>query len=332
MQDIIDKVIPFIIANQEANGSFPTWESYPVVNPAAGWTQLPDPSPFITANILFALIQVNDPRLKPVVEKGAKSLLTSKEGQGFWRFWPVKSRQHPLPLDMDDTCIALAVLNRCGYNFDVAKVLLNNKNAEGYFETWLRPRLNTFFISPVVAYNFYQDYLIARSTHRLKYFDYDDKEPAIAANALLYLGENPQTEACIAQIIREVTTGAMPRKFYDDDIVIYYHISRAYVNGIKGFKALGSVMAENIRARFTGNEDNDMLRAMAANVLLGYGLEIAFAEKLLLSITAGKSFPDRWVTDAYFCSNDKNFLAGSPVLTAAVFAEACAKFNRNKQA
>ena len=135
MQPFIDKVLPFIIAQQENAGGFPTYESYPVVNPAAGWTRLPDPSPFITANILFALMQVNDPRLKNVIERGAKSLLASKEGAGFWRFWPVKSKQHPLPLDMDDTCIALAVLERCGYNFNNRNILLNNQNAEGYFET-----------------------------------------------------------------------------------------------------------------------------------------------------------------------------------------------------
>jgi hypothetical protein len=330
MQDLIDKVIPFIIAQQESDGSFPTWESYPVVNPAAGWTLLPDPSPFITANILFSLTQLNDPRLKKTVAKGAESLLASKEGQGFWRFWPVKSKQHPLPLDMDDTCIALSVLNRCGYDFNVRSVLLNNQNAYGYFETWLQPRLSTLLISPDIAYSFFKDYLLARPTHKLKYFAYNDKEPAIAANALLYLGENDQTKACIDRIIQEVTTGAMPRKFYDDDIVIYFHIARAYANGVHSFKELGPIMAENIRNRFAGDNENDMLRAMAANILLDYKLELALAKHLLQSIASGKSFPDKWVTDAYFCSNDKNFLAGSPDLTAAVFVEACAKLNRLK--
>ena len=332
MQAFIDRVIPFIISQQESTGGFPTWESYPVVNPAAGWTHLPDPSPFITANILFALIQVNDLRLNDVIARGAKSLLSSKEGKGFWRFWPVKSKQHPLPLDMDDTCIALSVLERCGYHFNNRNILLNNQNTDGYFETWLRPRLSTLFLSPLVTFDFFNDYLLARPTHKLGYFAYSDHEPAIAANALLYLGENGKTNSCIKQIIREVRSGDMPKKFYDDEVVIYYHISRAFANGIQSFIELGPVMAERICNRFKKNMacKNELMCAMAANVLLDHGLEIDFAEQLLNHIAGSDCFPDQWITDAYFCSNDKNFLAGSPALTASVFVEGCAKLNRHK--
>ncbi len=327
----IDRVISYIAAQQESNGSFATYEAYPVVNPRAGWTLLPDPSPFITANILFALIQVNDPRLKPVIERGANNLLKSKEGAGFWRFWPVKSKQHPLPPDLDDTSIALSVLARCGYHFNNRNILLSNVSKDGYFETWFRPRWANFFTSPVATYRFVNDYFLARPTHKLKYFAYGDKEPAIAANALLYLGENEQTQPCIKQIVTEVKTGAMPRKFYDDDVVIYYHLSRAHANGIKSFKEIGNTIAQKLLQRFTTSEENVFLRCMAANILLDFGLELKLAEDLLLSVANSEYYPDKWVTDAYFCSNDKNFLAGSPALTAAVFAEGCAKLNRIKQ-
>ena len=89
-----EPVIQFILSQQEPDGSFPTYESYPVVNPTAGWTRLPDPSPFITANILCSLLQVNDTRLDAAIQRGAQSLIASKESAGFWRFWPVKSKQH----------------------------------------------------------------------------------------------------------------------------------------------------------------------------------------------------------------------------------------------
>lgn len=332
MQEVIDRVIPFIKAQQESNGSFPTYESYPVVNPAAGWTKLPDPSPFITANILFSLIQLSDPRLKSVIEKGAQNLLTSKEGKGFWRFWPVKSRQHTLPLDMDDTSIVSAVLDRCGYNIDNEMILLANQNANGRFETWLRPRITNVVISPSTAYGFFKDYLLARPTQKLKYFSYQDYEPAIEANALLYLGEGAGTDECVNHIMDEVESAAIPKKFYDDDVVVYFHISRAYVNGIKSFKKVGPVIAKRIWDRFdkSSNRENDLMMAMAANILLDYGVEIELAGKLLVSITEGTSYPDKWITHPYFCSNDKNFLAGSPALTAAVFMEACCKFTRNR--
>jgi hypothetical protein len=332
MKKKMEPVVQFIISQQESDGSFPTYESYPLANPDAGWTKLTDSSPFITANILFSLMQLNDTRLDGPIQKAAKNLLASKEGKGFWRFWPVKSKQHPVPLDMDDTCIVSFVLARCGYHFENAKTLLNNKNREGYFETWLRPRLGNLLISPSVACRFFIDYRLAWPTLKLGHFAFNDKEPAVAANALLYLGENEQTKACIDQIIKEVIIAAIPKQFYDDDVVVYYHIARAYVNGVPGFRDIGPVMADRIcrRFRFDSMAGNEMLCAMAANVLLDYNLEIQFAEKLLGLIAAGKSYPDKWSSHAYFCSKDREFISGSPGLTAAIFVEACAKLDRYK--
>ena len=332
MEKKIDPVIQFVISQQESDGGFPTYESYPVVNPAAGWTKLPDASPFITANILFSLIQLRDAQLDAAISKGAKSLASLKEGKGFWRFWPVKSKQHPVPLDMDDTCIVRFVLSRCGYNDYAKDILLNNKNAEGYFETWLGPRVSNFPISPTIAFAFVLDYFIARPTLKLKHFTYKDKEPAVAANALLYLGENAGTQACINQVILEITSGKIPLQFYDDEIVVYYHIARAFKNGISSFEKLGTIMAERICARFETSlhENNNMLWAMAANVLFDYNRDIELAEKMIDRIMNGNAYPDKWGCHPYFCSKDRNFLSGSPGLTAAVFAEACSKLNSHK--
>ena len=332
MENIIDPVIRFILSHQEANGSFPTYESYPVVNPSAGWTKLPDSSPFITANILFALLQLNDARQEESIQRAAQSLIAVQENNGFWRFWPVKSKQHPVPLDMDDTCIVRYVLARCGYTYNNAAILLNNQNAEGYFETWLKPRISNFAISPSIAFAFIKDYWVALPTLKLGHFTYHDKEPAVAANAVLYLGENKNTKACIDLILQEVISGTIPQQFYDDEIVVYYHISRAYVNGISGFEQLGPVIAERIFARLgnLSDVDDEMLWSMAANVLLDYKLHIELAKKMLGLITEGRSYPDKWLSHPYFCSKDRNFLSGSPDLTAAVFIEACAKLSRLK--
>src|ERR1039458_853714 len=97
MKKKIEPVVQFIISQQESDGSFSTYESYPLSNADAGWTKLPDASPFITANILFSLMQLNDVRLDGPIQKAVKSLLASKEGKGFWRFWPVKSKQDATP-------------------------------------------------------------------------------------------------------------------------------------------------------------------------------------------------------------------------------------------
>ena len=332
MNTWMEPVIQFILSQQEADGSFSTFESYPVVNPAAGWTRLPDPSPFIAANILCSLLYVKDARLDAAILRGAQNLIASKEGAGFWRFWPVKSRQHPVPLDMDDTCIVLYVLRACGFEFGNKEILLSNQSEDGYFETWLRPRWKHFFISPSITWGFIKDYRLASPTHQLKHFDYTDREPAVAANVLLYLGDNDRTKACIRQVITEVTSEKMSLQFYDDEMVVYYHIARAYSNGIRAFGEPADTIAERIRFRFGGisTVENEMLCAMAANVLLDFGKEPGLAAKLIGLIAEGDSYPDNWKTHAYFCSKDRNFLSGSPALTAAIFVEACTKLKSVK--
>ncbi len=332
MEKVIEPVIEFVLSLQEPGGGFPTYESYPIVNPDAGWTRLPDASPFITANVLFSLMQLNNTTaVSAAFEKGVQSLLTAKEGIGFWRFWPANSKQHPVPLDMDVTCIVLFVLNRCGHTFKSDKILLNNKSAGGYFETWLGPRISMWPF-PAVAFNFLKDYGRTKPTQKLGYFAFNDKEPAVAANVVLHLGENKKTQPCIDQIISEVKTGDISKQFYHHDIVVCYHISRAYANGVQGFKVLGPVIAAKICAYFNAGNivDDDMLCAMAANVLLNFNREIELAEKLIIHIASSKSYPDKWTSSSYFCSKDHNFFSGSPALSAGIFVEACANLNRYK--
>ena len=122
----------------------------------------------------------------------------------------------------------------------------------------------------------------------------------------------------------------MPKQFYLDDIVTYYHIARAFANGVQSFKELGPVITARIKNIFsdTGNIEDEMLRAMAANVLLNFNLEIELAKKLINDIVRSKSYPNKWYSSPYFCSKDHNFLSGSPVLTAALFVEASINLKR----
>ncbi len=114
----VNAVLEFIISRQNANGSFSTHERYPVVRPHEDWLILPDSSPFITANILCSLLSVNKPELKPVIDKGCSFLQSCMEHNGYWRFWPIMAKQHPIPLDMDDTSVASYVLEKAGMPVD----------------------------------------------------------------------------------------------------------------------------------------------------------------------------------------------------------------------
>ena len=318
------QVLDYILAAQNADGSFATYESYPVVNPQAGWTLLPDPSPFITANILYSLLQVKDNTTKLAIAKGAQNIRSLKQRGGYWRFWPLRSLQHPVPLDIDDTCLASYILQQCGRAVNNKNMLAQNKNADGYFQTWLTPRIKAAFINPLTTVGLMLDYFNAQPTRKLGHFAFTDYEPAVAANALLYLGQQ-HNETCIALIIEEVKANKMPLQFYNDEIVVYYHLARAYANGVTKLGEVKLLICQRLQTRFAqnNNTDNQLLTLMAANILLYFNSDKLLAHQLISSIYNSPTFPHNWQSHAYFCSKDRNFLAGSPQLTAALYVEAC---------
>ena len=324
----IAKALDFIVSRQNADGSFATYELYPIVMPDRDWTELPDPSPFISANILYSLMQAKNNLATGAIKKGVENLWASKERGGYWRFWPLKSKQHPVPFDMDDTCLCSFILEKNGYRLSNKSILLNNKNAAGYFKTWLTPNFKTAITNPVFSFGLAQDCIASMPTVRAGDFMFNDYEPAVAANALLYLGDNENTSNCLQLVIDEIQNNTMPLQFYADEIIVYYHIARAYVNGVKGLGVLKNIIVERLKNRFNSTNQNVLLTLMAANVLLDFNAEIILAEQLIDSVVANEMYPDQWKCVPYFASKNRNFLAGSPELTAALFVEACSKFNQ----
>lgn len=330
MEDSIDAVIDFIVSRQNADGSFSTYELYPVVKPNDDWSILPDSSPFITANILYSLMQAQNKLLAPVIKKGTESLWRQKERGEFWRFWPIKSRQHPVPLDIDDTSICSFVLERAGYKLNNKQVLLNNVNAAGYFKTWLAPNFKTAITSPLFSFQTWRDCIASIPTVKAEEFAFDDYEPAVAANALLYLGDNTTTLKCADLIIEEVQQNALRLQFYADEVIVYHFIARAYYNGAKSLEVLDKTIADRLKMRFEApaNTENVLLTLMAAIALLDFNTETALAKRLIQTVATNRMVPDKWKCVPYFASKNRNFLAGSPELTAALYIEAYSKMKR----
>lgn len=328
----LDKTIQFILAGQR-QGYFPTYEYYPVWKPQDGWTELPDSSPFIVSNLLYCLLEINDPRLNDAIDDGCKYLLRTMEHGGYFRFWPHIAKQHPIPLDMDDTSLSSYVLSKCNHALNNKQALLANVNSKGYLLTWLQPSLGLLFSQPVTAFSFALGCIHGIPTRLLRFLKYTDAEPAVAANGLLYLQQNGKTQACINAIIDEVESHNFPMQYYEDELVVYYHIARAYKHSVPAFAALKDTIAWRIQKRFAQGMDtaNELWRSMAAVTLLNFDTQHALAEVLLDSVANSGMCPDKWVSVPYFCSPNRNFLAGSPQYTAAVYAEAVAKLLRLKR-
>ncbi len=325
----IDSVIEFILVGQNEDGSFNTYELYPVVKPQDDWSKLADSSPFISANILHALMMTENPSIQSNIEKGGLNLLHHKERGDYWRFWPLKSKQHPVALDVDDTSICSFVLQKLGYKLNNKKVLSYNINEKGYFNTWIQPTWRILLSNPILYFGLVHDYNLSKPTVAAAEFSFDDYEPAVAANVLLYMGDNIQTRLCMQLIIEEIRNSKIKLEFYADEVIVYYHVARAFANGVEYLGTLSEVITSRIEKRFSKNQkiETNLHKALAASVLGYFQSSSLLASKLIeeISNTCGKN--NDWKCEPYFASKDRNFLAGSPELTAAFFVEACTIHN-----
>jgi hypothetical protein len=122
-------------------------------------------------------------------------------------------------------------------------------------------------------------------------------------------------------------------QFYSDEVMVYYHIARAYKNGVESFGQLKDIITQRLVKRFSLKlvDDQILLFMLAANILLDYETEIILAEEILDAVTRSKLYPAAWESIEYFSSENRNFLAGSPEFTASVFIQAISKLERLKK-
>ncbi len=327
--DFQNQLIQFIVLSQNSDGSFATFRINPKQEPQLKVKLIPDPSPFITANILFSLISTGDDKFSNVIDRGQGYLIKIGDS-GFWRFWPKITQSDIVPFDLDDTAICSFVLkNKIVY--DNQSIILKNTDSTGYFYTWLKPSLNLIVTKPFQSFLFSKAIIESFKTlFNKKSYNLKDKEPAVASNVLLYLGESEKTISCIEKVIFEIESNSFDLQFYEDEICLYYHVARAYKNGISSFKRLESIIANRVMEI---SKDKSTLtlfkKAMVINILYDFDLFLEEANEFLSQIINKNLNPSDFETDSYFCTKDRVFQAGSPALTAALLVEAIAKMNRN---
>ncbi len=309
-------LISTLSACQKPNGEFETYEI--ITDRYKDW-QYSGPSPFIHANILYCLQTVNIPEAKRMLARGYDFLHELMEYGGYWRFWSLESGHDKVPLDIDDTCVCSFVLRMANHSITRNRYrILKNMDSSGYFFTWIIPREFSWryfsFDAKLRCHMHKYHEAIEHGMLRL-----DDREPTVAANALLYLGENDRTIRCIDKIIDQVLNGHVYFQYYQHPSVLYYNISRAFANGVKRFGRLGEFIRREIKENNSRSKDNVFIKALNLCTLLNYGnTDLAVEVQELASLTQQdglKIYP-------YFNSKNLLFNAGSKILTAAVCLEA----------
>ena len=303
------------------NGEFPTYEYYPNTEELRpkGW-HITAPSPFVHANVVLSLINLKNIGLESVIVKGTEFIQSQKEYGDVWRFWQFGSAANNVPPDADDTAICSAVLESVGKKLENRKLLEANIEANGVLKTWISPKLSDFFMRPRLSYKWWREKQYYQPTVDANLFNLNDFELGVMANTLLYLGENSITKPSVELCIDLWKDNKGTNHFYNNDMVIAYHIARAYKRGIASFEKLSADILERIEIRFNTLSFPELLLA---------GLCIKYFK---LTTNMGNRIADRVKSSVveedfvfphfgYFTSKDRNYVAGSPMLLVCWFLE-----------
>jgi len=322
--------LDFVAKGQLSNGEFRTLLYFPGRS-ENGWIYS-GPSVFITACIGIALLDSTDGTATNVSQRAAGFVHSQMEKRGLWRFYPHNGLfRFNTPMDVDDTALASYLLKRCNIEFpDNRKLMLMQLDGNGAFLVWFLPRFR-YLATPSLFWS-----LCADLRHSLTTFfpmegrteapliRYDDHEHAVTANALLYLGKGPETQRSINHLTEDLLFApSFDQLFYPDMLFTYFHVSRAYREGIED---LGNLKARVVNHIAAMPSDADILcHAVALITLMNFGADIQSAMSHAHIIAAAphevlaSPFP-------YFCTKDRNMLGGSSELTCAFVYEALTLF------
>ncbi len=331
IQKKIAAILQFLINQQQVNGEFKSL-CFLTQQPQLGWFYS-GASPFLTSNILFSLLELKTKEAKQIIKKGTDFLISQKNSIGLWRYWNHNNgiMEHNVPCDLDDTCLVSFILEKESITaLNNKKYIYANRNEKGQFNTWFVPQLKLIKF-PLYYYWLKQDFKYAKGVFFPEHeplCDLEDNEPAVAAHALLYLGENKQTQKAIEAIIENVKDQNCRLEYYDNLAVVYYHLSRAYKYGVKGFALIKHKIQkdlEEINYQKLG-VDNYLQKVFAVLTLQNFNLtQSVIYEQLMHELIEDEMHKNGWKTYKYWTTKQRGFLAGSQELTAALYLEALQK-------
>ncbi len=331
-----DRGVTFLAARQLPSGQFPVEATI-----ESGQITTPDQSLFATTHILYSLDFVPGPLARDMIARGLVYFKAEMTSQGLCRYWNQDAEWGGrkisafIPADLDDTANVSYLLHRHGVPFpDNRPLMLLNRNRAGLYYTWLmlRPART---MSPRYWLGMLRELTVQRATLFWKTTEagYLDIDGVVNANALLYLGECPQTSAIIQWLIEIVRTGreANCDKWYRDAFSLYYALSRNYRAGVR---KLGVVVPE-ILARLheaAANSgqigENALQSALAVNTMLNLGVEAdaALVVRALDYLLETQSAGGSWPSAPYYYGGPKKAVSwGSPELTTGLCLEALAR-------
>jgi hypothetical protein len=154
---------------------------------------------------------------------------------------------------MDDTCCASFLLReRHSYSFrgENITLLLQNRNENGLFYTWLNP-------SPDLE-------------------EQNDIDSVVNGNVILYLGEREETKKTIGFLNRIVLEDREEDTYWYhlNSLALYYMMSRAYFNGVKSLHRSADSIIRKVTSMQSqnGSFGDELNTALAISTLMNYNV------------------------------------------------------------
>lgn len=267
-----------------------------------------DSSPSATAFVLNSMQFVGHPKVIEIRRKALNFLVEEMEGPGVWRFWSSRNQKN-IDADLDDTCYISSILRKhhphIFFGSNLA-IIINNKNENGLFHTWIRG-------------------------DRAK----NDVDSVVNANVLSYLGEREETRAACDHLNHLVSNDREDGSYwyYLDNLSLYYAMSRACFHGVASLAESREVITSKVvsRQRADGSFGDDLNTAYAVCTLINFQypdntvLNRAIQHMLNRQMESGA-----WAKVAAFTGPEPprphSFWWGSDELTTAISIEALARY------
>jgi hypothetical protein len=337
----ITRAIDFLERAQLASGEFRTL----IATDPAMSNAVFDSSPFVTTFVVHALGHVRSSRTRAMIDKALEFLRGEMEFGGLWRYFGRCQYKHcRLPPDLDDTACASDSLRRNGRRPPANRWLFRaNRDAAGRFLTWVLPRPKAAGATPLRLACAIADWQAERARRRaprpvvatdprLLTTDADpvapdDVDPVVNANAILYLGESPDTRPAIDWLNAMLSgeTEARASHYYPDALALNYMVARTYRHSAPSLGTSSDHLLRNTlqRRQPDGAFGSVLATALAVSVLLTFDPRNPSLAAAIGFIRSRQQRDGSWPTECFYRAPTEFW--GSPELTTALCLEALAR-------
>jgi hypothetical protein len=257
-----------------------------------------DSSVFVTTFVLYSIAGIDSPCGTAMMNKAISFLTEEMRGPGLFQYYTSKNTRS-IGFDLDDTACASVALRRShpivlgGHNVEY---FIENRDEAGRFYTWVG--------GPAVE---------------------NDVDSIVNANVVLYLGDRDETRGACRYLIDTIEDGreSDSYRYYLDDMILYYAVSRAYSNGASSLGgARGAIMEKVLRrSKDDGSFGDELVTACAVCSLANFEYDgVARLSEAARYLEERQSANGSWRRVAMFCQPGMYY--GSEELTTALCLEA----------